>query len=148
MRSKVIVPFVLSTCLLLGTAALAKDKGCPKPDKKATAVEVLDARMQAFFAGDIDRLMRFYAEDAVVVLPGSVVRGRDAIRQAFLAFGSAFGGVMPTITSVTSADDVVLADPLLITPGPSIPDGADTFVIRDGEIGTQTVHGTLVFPQP
>jgi ketosteroid isomerase-like protein len=140
--------------LLLGGLARASDekKGagfeCPKVSRKASAAEVFEARLAALNAGNLELAFCYYAEDAVVVMPGSVVQGREAIKAAFVQFGSLFGGVLPTPSSVTVGGDVVLATFSLAMPGVSIPDGADTFVIRDGLIQAQTVHASIVFSAP
>lgn len=144
---------LLVLSLLCGGLAAASDTKqagfeCPKLSKKATAAEVFADRMAALNAGNLDLAFCYYAEDAVVVMPGSVVRGREAIKAAFVQFGSLFGGVLPVPSTVTVEGDVVLATFSLFTPGASVPDGADTFVIRDGLIQAQTVHATLSFPSP
>ncbi|MDQ3262905.1 MAG: nuclear transport factor 2 family protein [Myxococcota bacterium] len=148
MRAKVIVQIVVMASLLVGGPALAKPDTCPKPDKKATPDQVFAARLLAMQQGDIEAIACSYDQDAVVVFPGSVIRGREAIMQAFLAFAGALGGTPPTITSTTEADDTLLVTYEVITPTLSIPDGADAFVIRDGRIQYQLVHGTIVFNQP
>ncbi len=148
MRAKVIVQIVVMASLLVGGPALAKPDTCPKPDKKATPEQVFAARLVAMQQGDLAAIACSYAKDAVVVFPGSVIRGREAIMEAFLAFAGALGGTPPTITSTTQADDNLLVTYEVITPTISIPDGADTFIIRDGRIQYQLVHGTIVFNQP
>jgi uncharacterized protein (TIGR02246 family) len=139
--------------LLFGGFAAASDAKdaafeCPKLSKHRTAAEVFADRMAALNAGNLDLAFCYYAEDAVVVMPGSVVRGREAIKAAFVQFGSLFGGVLPAPSTVTVEGEVVLVTFSLFTPGASIPDGADTFVIRDGLIQAHTVHATLTFPAP
>ena len=143
--------------LLFGSLAGASDnvsdkKGdafqCPKMSKHRTAAEVFADRMAALNAGNMDLAFCYYAEDAVVVMPGSVVQGREAIKAAFIQFGSLFGGVIPAPSTVTVEGDVVLVTFSLVTPGASIPDGADTFVIRDGLIRAHTVHASVTFSAP
>ncbi|WNG46118.1 nuclear transport factor 2 family protein [Archangium minus] len=145
--------FVMS--LLVAGQSLAspkKDKDpafeCPKLSKKLSAEEVFTGRMEALLDGDLDLAFCYYAEDAVIVLPGSVVQGREQARIAFMNFGSVFGGLIPHPSSVTIAGDVVLATFSLVTPHASVQDGADTFVIRDGRIQAQTVHASIVFHVP
>jgi len=149
-----LAPVLLAVSLLLGGLAHASDekKGggfeCPKVSKKATTAEVFEARMAALGAGNLDLAFCYYAEDAVVVMPGSVVKGREAIKAAFVQFGSLFGGALPAPSTLTIEGEVALVTFSMVTPGVSVPDGADTFVIRDGLIRAQTVHATLVFSAP
>jgi ketosteroid isomerase-like protein len=138
---------------LSGTFAVAEDRQgggsqCPKVDKHRTAAEVFAARTAAMAAGNLDLAFCLYAEDAVVVMPGSVVRGREAIKAAFIQFGAMFGGLIPPPSTVTAEGDVVLVTFSLVTSGASIPDGADTFVIRDGLIRAHTVHASITFSSP
>lgn len=121
---------------------------CGRPDRHATPTQVLQARFAAMARQDLNAIACSYAEDAVVILPGSVVRGRDAVMQAFAGFAALLGGAAPTIASLTAADEVVLVLYSVTTPSVSIPDGADTFIVRDGQIATQTVHGSFVFSTP
>ncbi|QRK05040.1 nuclear transport factor 2 family protein [Archangium violaceum] len=135
-----------------GLAEPKKDKDpafeCPKLSKKLSAEEVFAGRMEALLAGNLDLAFCYYAEDAVIVLPGSVVQGREQVRIAFTNFGSVFGGVIPQPSSVTISGEIVLATFSLDTPHASVQDGADTFVIRDGRIQAQTVHASIVFHAP
>ncbi len=152
-----LAPVMLVLSLLVAGESVAadqdKDKGgttyqCPKMSKHRTAAEVFADRMAALAAGEFDLSFCNYAEDAVVIMPGSVIRGREQIKAGFRAFGALFGGLVPPPTTVTVEGDVVLVTFSLYTAGASIPDGADTLVIRDGLIQTQTVHATIVFPTP
>ncbi len=145
---------VVLSSLLIGLqaeAGEAKTGGafqCPKLSKHSTAAEVFAARMAALSVGNMDLAFCYYAEDAVVVMPGTVVRGREAIKAAFVQFGSMFGGAIPAPSSVTVDGEVVLVTFSLVTSGASIQDGADTFVIRDGLIQAQTVHASISFSAP
>ena len=67
---------------------------------------------EAFVRGDIDALVSLYEKDAVlVVAPGVIVTGRDAIRQALTDLRAQFVGT-PTFTLtprlVLKTDDVAL----------------------------------------
>lgn len=151
--AKTLARLLFALPLLTGGLAAASDTKsagfeCPKLSRKATAAEVFADRMAALNAGNLDLAFCYYAEDAVVVMPGSVVRGREAIQAAFVQFGSLFGGVLPAPSTVTVEGEVVLVTFSLVTAGASIQDGADTFVIRDGLIHAHTVHATLSFPAP
>jgi uncharacterized protein (TIGR02246 family) len=66
---------------------------------------LIEAADRAISARDYDALMRFYAEDAtLVVRPGLNVRGREQIRRAFQAIGEHFQNTL----SVSQGKMVVL----------------------------------------
>ena len=115
---------MLLSCLTLGGSALAQEYECPKADHKARPEQVFAARIDAMQRGDMQAIACSYAEDAVVIFPGSVVRGRTEIMKAFLAFASAFGGGPPNVTSITRSEDVLFVTYTLVTPGVSVPDGS------------------------
>lgn len=143
---------VLGT-LVVGTPALARDGDerafqCPKLSKKLTTLEVFNGRQAALNAGNINLAFCYYEEDAVVIMPNAVVRGREPIKMAFVLFGSLFGGAFPTPKSVTVDGETLLATFTLVTPALSIPDGADVFIVKDGRIQTQVVHSTIVPTKP
>lgn len=122
--------------------------GCPIRYNFRTPQQVMADHIAALEAGDLQRAMCDYAQDAVVIMPGSVIRGRAAITEGFSQFYQLFGGRVPTITSMTIEGEVAFDTFTLETEFASIPDGADTFVIRFGRIRYQTVHSTIVFHQP
>ncbi len=137
---------VVVLTLAVAPAAMAGD--CPPVDPHRTPLQTFAARNAALAVGDVALAMCAYDEDAIVVMPGTVVRGRAAVTQAFLGFGALFGGAQPTVTSTTEADDVLLLTYTLTGPTLSITDGADTFVVRNGRFVRQTVHATLSPTKP
>lgn len=53
--------------------------------------EIIEACDKAISERDFDALMRYYAEDAALVIkPGMVARGKDDIRKAFVAITNYF----------------------------------------------------------
>lgn len=134
--------------VLLAAPSLANDTRCPPVDPHRTPQQTFDARNAALAAGDSTAAFCTYAEDAVVVMPGTVVRGRANVQAAFLNFGALFGGAQPNVTSATEADDVLLITYTLTGPTLTIADGADTFVVVRGRIVSQTVHATLTPTTP
>lgn len=122
--------------------------GCPFPDLFATAEEAFYRRYEALLAGDLHTLGCMYAKNATVIMPGTVVKGREAIVEAFSNFGALFGGAQPELTSVTWDGITVLATFSVQGPVMSVLDGADTFVIVGGQVVYQTVHASLVPSAP
>lgn len=133
-----------TSALLAGSLFYRDPDGCPFPNIFASAQTIFEQRFQALIDGDMEALGCFYAPDVTVILPGSVVRGRAAVVEAFSQFGAIFGGAQPELTSVTADHFVVLATFSMIGETLSVPDGADTYVIVGGRIIYQTVHSTIV----
>ncbi|MBX5483466.1 MAG: nuclear transport factor 2 family protein [Myxococcaceae bacterium] len=130
---------------LFSTAVWAHDDdGCPWVNPLRSAEETLAARNAALAAGDLQGAMCAYAKDAVVIMPGSVIRGRDDITTSFASFAALFGGEMPTIVTQTSTYAALMITYTITGPMLSIPDGSDTFVVVAGRIVLQTVHATVV----
>ena len=96
----------------------------------------------AITAEDFDRLMEFYAEDAVLVIePGRLARGKDQIRSAFVAIAKHFkndlrvtqGAAQVIEGSVTA---LVIMETVLETPTSSEPIlRRATYVFASGEEG-------------
>lgn len=116
---------------------------CPAGGRERTTQEVITDRLAAIAAGNLDLFFCSYDLDAVVLMPGSVITGRAQVRAGFLGLFALLGNTIPTVTSTTYARDVCLLTYTITTSFFSIPDGADTFVVRHGRIQTQTVHATL-----
>ncbi len=145
MRMKSGIPSLAAAALLLASPALAQsmDWKCGPADKSVTPEQLFAARIEAMRRGDLNTVACTYQEDAVVLFPGQVVTGRDAIMQAFIEFSGQFGGALPTVLSTTASEDVLLVTYSLHTPTGSIPDGSDTFVLSKGRIAYQVVHATV-----
>lgn len=97
---------------------------------------VFDHHSEALQAGDLEELMKDYAEDSVVVTNlGGVVRGLDAIRAMFapVADGGAPAGLENAVEHVDGEVAYVTWS------AEGIPFGTDTFVIKDGKILVQSV---------
>jgi hypothetical protein len=125
-----------------------QELNCPWGQWLWTPQQVFEYRYDAIVRGDMDAIMCTYSPDAVLVLPGSIIRGRENIRPAFEALMGLFGGIAPTVTSTTVADNIMLMTFYVNTPMLSIPDGADTYVFFFGHIVQHTVHDTVVFNNP
>jgi ketosteroid isomerase-like protein len=97
--------------------------------------DTLDHHMEALVAGDIDEVMKDYADDAVMITGGmGSAEGLDALRAVFSMIPTEmFAGF--EVTETTIAGDAALvtwkADGLAF--------GADSFQFSDGKIITQTV---------
>ena len=73
-----------------------------------SALEVVNDFMAAWKRGNIDELMSFFAEDAVYHnIPVPPVKGRAAIREAFLGFAKHMDGIELLLTHTAAAGNVV-----------------------------------------
>jgi ketosteroid isomerase-like protein len=116
---------------------------CPQGLQKRTAKQTIEEHLALVKAGSLDVAMCDYAEDAVVLLPGQTFVGHEAIQGGLSSFGTLLGGVAPQITSVTATNDVVLVTFTAMGSPCTIPDGADTYIVKKGKIVAQTVHDTF-----
>ena len=98
-----------------------------------SAAEVFERHLKALAAGDVDALVRDYAEDAVFISGPKPLRGRDAIEKMFM-------GIAANPPEIVEDARVVEGDVAYITwHNDRVAFGTDTFVIRDGKIVCQTV---------
>lgn len=96
---------------------------------------VVEHHMEALLAGDIDEVMKDYADDAVLLTAGmGTAEGAEALHTSFSMIPrEMFSGFEVTET-------IVSGDTAMITwKSDALSFGTDTFVLRDGKIVTQTV---------
>ena len=108
-----------------------------------TAQEIFEHHMGAVGAGDLDALLEDYAEDALLLTRQGTVRGRPAIREAFMGMLGQLPDAQFDMHTQVYADDVLFLEWSASGSKGRIPDGVDTYVFRDGLIRIQTVHFTL-----
>ena len=128
-----------------GSSALAKKKNpplCSNDLKHRTPEEAIQEHLALLQAGLIDQAMCDYADDAEVVLPGQVITGLANIR-AGLEQITGLLGVVPTVTTFTPTDRLVMITFTALGSPCQIPDGSDTYVVEKGLIKVQTVHDTF-----
>src|SRR6266567_3962477 len=96
---------------------------------------------QVLTAGDIEGLVSDYSDDAILIVGGDVLRGRDGARDVFTRLlqeaPQAVWDVKPVF-----AEDVLYLE-WTARSGSRQLDGIDTFVFRDGQIRVQTVRYTV-----
>jgi hypothetical protein len=108
-----------------------------------TPQEVFAHHGRALAAADIDEIAADFADDAVVITPAGVNRGKDGVRAAFRRLFADLPDASWDIKGQTWADDVLLREWAADAGQPRAGDGVDTFVFGDGQIRVQTVHYTL-----
>lgn len=126
-------------CAVLAASPVA----AADPTSPHDAVRAVVERHQAAFAKkDLKALIADYADDAVVVFPGSVPSGKAKVEAAFASY---FASV-PTTANFDVVIDKVDGDlgitKWIANPGtPKAVEGHDVFVVRGGKIRFQATYG-------
>jgi ketosteroid isomerase-like protein len=99
--------------------------------------QVFDDHMAAIESGDVSRIVADYAEDAIMMTLDGALVGKQAIRAGFEGLLQGFPNVKFT------SQDIVEGDTLLTVwtaecDTATMPQGVDTFIIREGKIQRQT----------
>jgi len=106
--------------------------------------EALMARNEAAFSrGDLDAVLANYAEDAVLVRPGKIHRGREQIRGMFSDVFSRFAGLTPQSQTLTVAGRLALLTWTATGADGRVVSGVDSFVVEDDHIVAQSYVGAL-----
>jgi ketosteroid isomerase-like protein len=102
-----------------------------------TTKEVLESHYKAFRKG-VDAIVMDYAEDAILMAPNGVHKGRAAIKQFFIGelagFPEGFWQSLKTLRLDIESDFALF----LWQAKPWYPVAADSFTIRDGQIVFQS----------
>jgi ketosteroid isomerase-like protein len=114
---------------------------CGKHLQQRSPEQVLEAHLAAFRSGNAELIACDYHKDAVFMMPGTVVRGRDDIQATFLGFFQAAGPINSlTATSITPEKNAIFMTYKFDSAHIVINDGVDTFVISHGLIVLQTAY--------
>jgi ketosteroid isomerase-like protein len=108
-----------------------------------TPQEIFEHHGATLVAGDIDGIVEDYAEDALFITPGGVLRGKDAVRGAFETLLGDLPDAAWDIPIQIFEDDILFITWSATSEKSQVRDGVDTFVFRDGLIQVQTVRFTL-----
>ena len=92
MRLFVLCALLMSAVALRAQPTYADDSQCPKQVIHRSNDEVLADHYAALLSGDPQRVACDYADDASVILAGTVVTGREQIAGQFAYFFSLMGG--------------------------------------------------------
>ena len=109
-----------------------------------STADLLQRHMDALAAGDVDALMRDYADDAVFITPSGVLRGKDGVREGFTKLLSDVPNADWAVPTQIFEGDVLFIEWSATAAQSRVEDGIDTFVFRDGLITVQTVRYTLI----
>ena len=108
-----------------------------------TPEEVFGHHAQALGAGDLDEIVADYADDAVVITPAGVIRGKDGVRAVFTQLLSDVSNASWDLKTQIYEGDVLFLEWVADSASTRVDDGVDTFVFRDGLIRVQTVRYSL-----
>ena len=107
-----------------------------------TPQEIFAHHASALMAGDVDGIVADYAEDAVLVTPDGVVRGRDGIREVFVGLLGEIPDADWDIPTRHYVDDLLFIEWTAVAEKARA-EGVDTFVFAGDAIKAQTVRLTL-----
>lgn len=111
-----------------------------------STADVLDRHLSCFAAGNLDGIMADYREDAVLFLPGRVLRGLAAIRAHFVTMFAEFAKPGASFAMLHQA---IEGDYAYIVWTAETADNryeyaTDTFVVSNGRIVAQTFAGRVI----
>ena len=121
-----------ASSLLAGTALFAGDND--------TAEKFAADRLALFGKGDAAGLIAQYAEDAIVITPMGVLRGRDQIKGMIDGIIGEFAqpGVTFNLQTRNAEGDVVAFTWNAVTASNTYDLGAETYFLKDGMVEYQT----------
>ncbi len=105
--------------------------------------EVFQHHAEALGAEDLEGIVSDYADDAVLITPDVVRRGKDGVREGFTKLLGDLPGASWELPTQIYEGDVLFLEWKATSERTRVEDGIDTFVFRDGEIAVQTVRYTL-----
>ncbi|GFG74053.1 nuclear transport factor 2 family protein [Mycobacterium botniense] len=105
-----------------------------------TPQETFTHHAQALAAGDLEQLVADYADNAVLITPRGVVRGRDGVRAAFVQLFDDLPDATWHLKTQIYEDDVLFLEWTAESAGNRLAEGVDTFVFQGGMIRAQTVR--------
>ena len=108
-----------------------------------TPQEIFEHHATVLIAGDIEGIVSDYADDALVITPGGVLRGKDGVREAFTALLGEVPDADWDVPVQVFEDDILSIQWSATSEKSRVRDGVDTFVFRDGLIRVQTLFHTL-----
>jgi ketosteroid isomerase-like protein len=105
-----------------------------------TPQEVFEHHGTVLVAGDIDGIVEDYSDDAIIITPGGVLRGKDGVRTAFETLLGDLPNAAWEIPTQIFEEDILFITWSARSEKTQVRDAVDTFVFRDGLIRVQTVQ--------
>jgi hypothetical protein len=107
------------------------------------AQEIFAHHAEVLIAGDIDGIVSDYADDAVLITPAGVRRGKDGVRAAFTELLADLPSAKWDVPTQIFEGDVLFIEWNAVSSATRAMDGIDTFVFAGDHIKVQTVRYTL-----
>ena len=104
--------------------------------------EVFQHHAEAPGAGDLGGIVEDYSDDAVLITPDGIKRGKDGIREAFTKMLADVPNADWALPTQIYDGDVLFLEWTAKAAATKVEDGIDTFIFRDGQIRLQTVRYT------
>lgn len=108
-----------------------------------TVAEVFASHGGALAAEDLDALEVNFADEAVIITPDGVKRGKEGARENFVQLFTDLPQAQWDMKTTELAGDIVFLEWEATSSKNNATHGVDTFVIRDGLIQAQTVRYAL-----
>lgn len=108
-----------------------------------TPQEIFAHHASALMAGDVEEIVADYAENALLITPVGVFRGRDGVRDAFTRLLGELPEATWDVPTQNFEEDVLLIEWSAVAKSSRVTDGVDTFVFSGDAIRVQTLHYTL-----
>ena|ERR1700752_4760524 len=105
-----------------------------------TPEEVFVHHAQAPGAGDLDKIVADYADDAVFITSSGIMCGKEGVRAAFTQLLSDLPNASWAVKTQIFDGDVLFLEWAAESEATQGDDGVDTFVFRDGMIRAQTAR--------
>ena len=109
-----------------------------------TPQEVFQHHAEVLIGGDLEGIVSDYSDDAVMITPAGVKRGKEGIRETFRAILADLPSADWEVPTQIFEGDLLFIEWSAISEKTRVQDGIDTFVFRDGLIRAQTVRYTLL----
>lgn len=110
-------------------------------DESKMSGEVVSRHLGEFGAGNMEGLLADYTDDAFLMTPNGIIRGKDELRKLFEGLFTEFGqdGVTFNLTHQSCDGNICQIVWDAETPDNSYEFATDTFVIEGGKIIAQTL---------
>ncbi len=105
--------------------------------------EIFQHHAAALVVEDVDEIVEDYADDAVLITPEGVLRGKGGVREAFTKLLSDLPDAKWDVPTQIFERDVLFIEWNAVSDDNRAMDGIDTLVFRGGQIVVQTVRYTL-----
>jgi ketosteroid isomerase-like protein len=112
--------------------------------KARTPQEVFQHHAEVLIGGDLEGIVSDYSDDAVMITPAGVKRGKEGVRETFVKLLADVPEADWDVPTQIFEGDLLFIEWSADSARTRVEDGIDTFVFRDGLIRAQTIRYTAV----